>query len=347
MEGVLRVVLQSHLSDLHVPLSKVIARTFSQQLLLQKKSTPLFDSAEYTSLPIFQLAKTVITSANALAFFGDHLSSNTEFLSAAQSYPEDLLATAEILRFTPWFITPLLAPIFMRNHRASKTLVHYLMPVVEQRLSLKWHQLERGTRDEIRMRKECRAGGGKACDIIQFFVDATTQNHQKESSSHSWSAEKIVQVILGIWFAAVHQPAISIVYALQDLLDHPEYLAPLRHELSSISPHSADSLEHLPLLDSFLKESSRLHPSDAISVRRKVLEPFTFSDGAHLRVGDVACVPSQAIMRDQAHYGTNSLVFDAFRFVSSDGENVSRFADASPTFPLWGLGRHSWYVVHT
>jgi hypothetical protein len=61
----------------------------------------------------------------------------------------------------------------------------------------------------------------------------------------------------------------------------------------------------------------------------------------------VACVPSQAIMRDQAHYGTNSLVFDAFRFVSSDGENVSRFADASPTFPLWGLGRHSWYVVHT
>jgi hypothetical protein len=29
MEGVLRVVLRSHLSDLHVPLSKVIARTFS------------------------------------------------------------------------------------------------------------------------------------------------------------------------------------------------------------------------------------------------------------------------------------------------------------------------------
>jgi len=340
-------VLQSHLPDLHVPLSEVIARTFSQQLLSQRKSPSLSGSPEYTLLPIFQLAKTVITSANALVFFGHHLSSNAEFLSAAQSYPGDVLATAELLRFTPRFMTPLLAPIFMRNHRASKTLVRYLTPLVEQRLSIKRHALERGVRDKNGIRKECHEDGGKACDIIQFFVDTTTHTHQKKSSSAPWSAEKIVQVILGIWFAAVHQPAISIVYALQDLLDHPEYLEPLRRDLSSISPYSAAGLERLPLLDSFLRESSRLHPSDAISVRRKVLEPFTFSDGAHLRTGDVACVPSQAIMRDPNHYGADSLAFDAFRFVNPDGENVSRFTDASPTFPFWGLGKHSWYVLHT
>lgn len=328
-------MLQSHLQDLHVSISEIIARTFSKQLASRKKLPLLPDSTKYTPLPILQVARTVITSANALAFFGPHPSSNTEFLSAAQSYPEDLLVTAEILRFTLRFITPLLAPIFMRNHSASKTMVQYLTPVVEQRLSLKRRQLDHGAQEEDHENRK------KACDIIQFFVDATSQPYQKESSA--WSAEKIVQVILGIWFAAIHQPAISIFYALQDLLDHPELLAPLRHDLSTVSSHSADSLDNLPLVDSFLRESSRLHPSDAISVRRKVLEPFTFRDGTHLRAGDVACVPSQALMRDPTHYGADSLVFDAYRFMDSDGKNVSRFTDTSPIFPL-GLGRHSWYV---
>ena len=57
----------------------------------------------------------------------------------------------------------------------------------------------------------------------------------------------------------------SLTYALYDLCDHPEYITPLRKELeaATLEDYSAWQPENMPRLDSFLKESSRLNPSDA------------------------------------------------------------------------------------
>lgn len=77
------------------------------------------------------------------------------------------------------------------------------------------------------------------------------------------------------------------------------------------------SLDNAPLLDALLKESAYLHPSDSISIRRKVLKPFKFSDGTHILPGDVACVPSQAIMRDEQIY-SNQTVFWPERYLTLD-----------------------------
>ncbi|KAF7936355.1 uncharacterized protein EAE98_002574 [Botrytis deweyae] len=263
----------------------------------------------WTQLRSFTVAKKVTVAANSLIFFGEELSNNSEFLSAVLDYPEDLMITAEVLRFMPDSLAPLVAPVLMRNHKASKTLVDHLMLVVEDR--------------------------PKPVDCIEFFIDAN-------SLKNEWSAQKIVQVIMGIWFAVVHQPALSIVYALEDLCEHPEYVGLLRVELAEMLSANEENLDSLPLLDSFLKESSRLHPSDSISVRRKVLQPFTFSDGTCLLPGDVACIPLQAIMRDSTYY-SDSLTFNAFRFIDENRtKNLSKFIDTSSTYPLWGLGKHAW-----
>ena len=337
IEGVLRVVLQSRLQVLQSALTETITRTVTKELLsYEKKCSISSHSSGVIPLPIFQLAKTVITTANSLVFFGPELTLNDEFLAAAQRYPEDLLITAEILRLTPSFAAPFIAPIAMRNHHASKVLVRYLIPLVEKRMLLKQRRLD----EKDFPRDEFGEGNDGPCDIIQFFVDANLRQRRLQdfSAPPPCHARKIVQVIIGIWFAAVHQPAITIMYALDDLLDHPEHLGALRDELNS---KSMDTIDQLCLLDSFLKESSRLHPSDAISVRRKVLQPYTFSDGTHLRVGDVACVPSMAIMQDPAYYGADCLMFDAFRFLNAKGECKTKFTDTSPTYPLWGLGTHS------
>ncbi|KAI4252475.1 MAG: hypothetical protein L6R42_007949, partial [Xanthoria sp. 1 TBL-2021] len=56
----------------------------------------------------------------------------------------------------------------------------------------------------------------------------------------------------------VPKPALS--YALFDICDHPEYVVPLREELGLRTMEASPS--DLPLMDSFLKESSRLHPVD-------------------------------------------------------------------------------------
>lgn len=334
---VLRVVLRSKLPDLCSPLSKIVFDGFDKEFSAAAKH-----EKDWIQLPSFTMAKRVIAAANALVFFGSDLAANPYFLKAALAYPEDMFFTAEVLRLAPAIVHPLLAPLLMRNYQASKTMVKYLTPVVEQRLR--------------RVRDSCTSEDQhpKPNDCIQFFVDANSRKGE-------WTAEKIVQVLLGTWFAAVHQPALTIVYALEDLCNHGEYVEPLRRELSALSQLREDEgmkssaavfLEDAPLLDAFLKESSRLHPSDSISVRRKVLEPFTFGDGTHLLPGDVACVPSQAIMRDEDTY-SDSMKFSAWRFIrkGSGGQgqqemrNTSRFTDAELTYPLWGLGRHSWLVA--
>jgi cytochrome P450 len=338
---VLRVVLTSRIGDLYTPLSRIVSSAIEKQM-----SSGVTDHRGWTTLPSWTMAKRIITTANARVYFGAKLMDNTEFHQCVHSFVDDLLFTAEVLRWTPSITHPLVSRLLMRNHRASKKIIEHLTPVVEERL--------RNARTGL-------AGSNhpKPVDCVQFFVDANSRKQQ-------WNASRIVQVVLGMWFASVHQPVLTLIYALENLCEHPEYIEPLRHELSTLSSRShisddleaashasASALENLPLLDAFMKESSRLRPSDAISVRRKVMQPFTFKDGIHIPAGDVLCVPMNAIMRDETIY-PDAEMFSAWRFLESTSQSEggrekpvkisSRFTDSDFHYPLWGLGGHAWYV---
>lgn len=83
-----------------------------------------------------------------------------------------------------------------------------------------------------------------------------------------------------------------------------------------------------------------------VSLRRKALTPYTFTDGTHVPLGDWACVPQRAIMKDPAIYPLADN-FDGARFATNhllDNQptKASRFTDLHPFFPFWGLGRHAW-----
>ena len=314
---VLQNVLRSYLGQLQPVLYNVICSSLTGRFSAGRTL-----SNGWIELEGFSFAKGVIAEANSQAFFGKNLSSKPPFLKAALDYPEDLFWTAEVLRLLPSALAPLVAPFLMRQHYASNVLVEHLALELEQRLA-KSQVVDNEFTDN------------KPVDCIQFFIDA---NFRKDT----WSAHKLIQVLLGVWFATLHQPALSLTYALEDLCRYPTYIKLLREELMTCEV-TEEKLERLPLLDSFLKESARLHPSDSIACRRKVLQPFVFSDGTPLFEGDVACVPLQAIMRDPVYYQDSSR-FDGFRFVNKDGHgNSSRFTDTSFKYPLWGLGKRGWY----
>ena len=311
---VLRIMLPSHLNELQRPLSQTISKTTDSQII---RTTESID--EWQELKVFSMAKQIIAAANSLVFFGEDLCEIDEFVRAASDYPQDLLRTAEILRLLPSILRPYLAPLLMGQHKASTILAKHLIPVVEER----------------QRQKALGETNPKAHhDCIQFFVDASYKND-------TWSAKRIVQVILGIWFASVHQPALSLLYALDDLCTFPEHAKSLEREISNSIRYDED-LDALPLLDGFLKESARTNPSDSISVRRKVLDPYMFADGTTLLEGDVACVPLQAIMQGQSLYA-QSLHFDPYRFLDRNKTRSKvRFTDATASYPLWGLGKRAW-----
>ena len=83
-------------------------------------------------------------------------------------------------------------------------------------------------------------------------------------------------------------------------------------------------------------------------MRRKALQPFTFSDGVHVRAGEWVCVPHRAMMRDPRRF-PDAAHFDAFRFYKLRGPDESRsqecLTDASEKWLAWGLGRIVWYVT--
>ncbi|KAL4923644.1 cytochrome P450 [Aspergillus undulatus] len=329
----LQASLRSHLRALSQPLSECIARTLTKELAIKSGDGELLADG-WRALQIFPLAKRLIVSANALVFFGEEVSSDPTFLKAALEYPEHMMETAEALRLIPSWLAPLVAPFLMRGHRAVKILLDYLTPVVEGRLLNLEQHLERKV------------------DCIQFFVNAVVAKKQRDK----WPAQRIVQVLLGIWFASVHQPAMCLFYALDDLCLHPQYIQALRDEVSvsqtmtMANNEPGIDINTCPLLDAFLKESARLNPTDSISVRRKVLQPYTLSDGTRLAKDDVACISLQPILQSPENY-TDPLTFNPYRFMKSTStksasstsitSSSSKFTDADVTFPIWGLGKHA------
>ena len=89
----------------------------------------------------------------------------------------------------------------------------------------------------------------------------------------------------------------------------------------------------------------------AVAVRRRALQPFTFSHGGpHVATGQIVCLSAEELMHDELVY-PNPKEFDGFRFVeghdtgfagSSDTKRGTLFTEASKEYPIWGLGSKAW-----
>ncbi|KAL9041306.1 MAG: hypothetical protein Q9180_001364 [Flavoplaca navasiana] len=126
---------------------------------------------------------------------------------------------------------------------------------------------------------------------------------------------------------------------MYNLCKHPEYLKPLRDEnVKSGGVLFNHQNNELPLLDSFMKETARMNPVTIFGMPRKVMTPFTFSDGTHVPAKNWIVVPQQCMMKDPKHYPQPE-TFDGFRFVTHRDEGAvseSRLSHPSWRFPFWG-----------
>jgi hypothetical protein len=68
--------------------------------------------------------------------------------------------------------------------------------------------------------------------------------------------------MLGVWFAAAHQPWMSLDFIMLQLSLRRDIQQGLRDEIGDASTLDYTRLSNLPLLDSFIKEVARLHPLD-------------------------------------------------------------------------------------
>jgi cytochrome P450 len=109
-------------------------------------------------------------------------------------------------------------------------------------------------------------------------------------------------------------------------------------------------------LDSFLKESMRMHPIGqsnpvvnfltSVGSARQAMKPYTFSNGTTIPKGVLMASPMTAILKDESIY-ENPHVFDGFRFSNlreRQGESAKHHSSNTDIdFLPFGHGHHAWY----
>jgi cytochrome P450 len=148
---------------------------------------------------------------------------------------------------------------------------------------------------------------------------------------------------------------------LYDLASRPEYIEPLREEIESLISTEGwkkSTISKMRKLDSFVKESMRLHHLTSgtnqdlqliiVGSPRMAMRDYTFSNGTTITKGTTVVAPILAIHRDENAY-KNADEFDGFRYVklreqygdSPKYHSVNTTAD----FLHFGLGQHAWYAI--
>lgn len=138
-------------------------------------------------------------------------------------------------------------------------------------------------------------------------------------------------------------------------MDHPEYTPLLREEIQT-AQSSSDWVRHLhelPLLNSFIKESMRLHPADSITLRRKALQNFSMRGEITIPKGSWACLPLKVMQQDPKVF-PNPNVFNGYRFMTQSNASdraagdcdkkkivATKLTDINENFLIWGMGRRA------
>ncbi|CAH0024651.1 unnamed protein product [Clonostachys rhizophaga] len=176
-------------------------------------------------------------------------------------------------------------------------------------------------------------------DMAQFLLQSSRAPGQKDSV-------RLQQLLVAMTFVFAHQPPIALAWVLIELARHPEYMQLLRDEILTAEQQGhEDIMSHLPLMECVLREVSRLYTLDGLTIQRKALRPFTFSDGTSIQPGTNVAIPQQAIMRDPEFYSDPD-TFDPFRFKPHAPEDQARikWTDINERYTYWGSTARPWEV---
>lgn len=223
---------------------KIPTNHSSHQTILIK-STPAKDT--WTAVKPQELFVHLIARATSRVVAGDALRRNEEWHNTASSYSVNVGITLFLLRPFPNFLRPLVAP-FLPSVRQMKHQLRFVkslfIPMINERRATE------AANDP---------GYVKPDDFLQWMMDMAEdeQDHDPEALAH--------HMLLLMSLAIVHTSTMALCHALYDLILRPEYLGPLREEISRTLSDGWENATKMSLdaqrrMDSFLRESQRFGP---------------------------------------------------------------------------------------
>lgn len=199
-------------------------------------------------------------------------------------------------------------------------------------------------------RKAESGGQGGALEKHDDFIQWLMDEHRARGKEVT--PDELVQNIFITMVASMHGTS-SIAYSvLLDLLAHPDACADIKDEINSVKRDelhggevwSRHALGELRLLDSFMRETHRLHPFTEATMQRTVVVPYTFKDGLTIPPGLSVNFTSLQHSTDRDLYGPDVKTFEPKRWTKKrQGFDTSKFqfASTSDDWLNWGGGPHA------
>jgi cytochrome P450 len=171
-------------------------------------------------------------------FFGDAMYNEPAFNHAADAFYRDVIRCMSVLPLFPSFAKAAAYRCFTNSGHALRVLFDRMSKAIDDP--------DNGWQED---------DGRKRLTLLNTMIQHTRD-------SDYWTTNLIVQAMVGIWFAASHQPWINLHFVLLELCERPEYLEPLREEIRAQGSPNFENISRLRKLDSFIKECVRLNPLD-------------------------------------------------------------------------------------
>ncbi|KAG8762350.1 hypothetical protein FRC15_008557, partial [Serendipita sp. 397] len=264
--------------------------------------------------------------ASNRVFVGLPLCRNGDYLKVMIETAVSCIDTAKTINGYPEFMRPLVGRLLSKTGERKEKIVEFLKDVVDDRLKL--------------------APEDRPDDYVSWLLNNAPPEEQNVGD--------IALRVIGTNFAAIHTSSMNITQAIYWLLARPEYIAPLREEIEEVTSKmgwTKNAIGSMPKLESFMKECMRMTPLGPQTMNRKVLKPFTFSNGVSVPVGATVGIHLYATHQDPKIYPEPES-FNGFRFVETEKEGASdeNFAvtksrtsmyASSPTYLPFSYGRHA------
>ncbi|KUM57011.1 hypothetical protein ACN42_g10192 [Penicillium freii] len=331
----LRHLPPSKLSSLHAQYenalgqyTNIIINTLLPSMTVRKKLTPslsrvvpgvidelraAFDTAlpgcEDTWIRInpCELFTRLIALSTTRMMAGDVLRENKEWLNVASNYAVNVGITILLLRPVPKYLRPIVAP-FLPSVRTMKKQLRFakdlFIPMINER------RLAEQAKDPNYTKPD---------DFLQWMMDLGGERNEElepDTLAH--------HMLLLVTLAVTHTSTMALCHCLFDLVTRPEYIEPLREEMSRTLPDgwynaTQTALKEQSRLDSFLRESQRFAPPGELNFHRIVKEPITLHDGLVLPVETHVCFAAGPISKDPA-FVKNPMAFDGFRWCHNSAD---------------------------
>ncbi|KAF9478579.1 cytochrome P450 [Pholiota conissans] len=248
---------------------------------------------DWTSVKVVDTIMKVVGRASNRVFVGLPLCRDPDYIKLNVQFAVDVIQCGTILRIMPSFLRPLVNLLISNVSKRTDDAMKYLVPIFQAR-------------------REERANSPQAPrspDILNWLMDEAKEDELTDSA--------LTTRLLTVNFAAIHTSSMAFSHALYHLAASPEYLKPLREEVEEVVSEEGwtkAALDKMVKIDSFLKETQRLHPLSSVMMNRVAVNDYHFSNGLFVPQGTTVAVAILPAHLNGDLY-EDPKKFDPFRFV--------------------------------